>query len=247
MLRKILHMVFLVSVISVLGFLLFMFFSKKLDLNGEESFNEVSFGRPNVEINDYLVSDSVGFKMDVDKYLSEVNYQNPLLIEEHLNHLNSVFGNSTSHEKFLSEVLIDSVIYKYGFPDNLDTSRFLIDWASAFSNHKKYSNYPVFFDVVSDHWFLFCIDSILVKKVSLDNSLKYDFRIKYLQEVLYAYNYNFSIKETKFEKIIKYIHLGEWKYLFIQRFWKSTSFYFKLLVLIPILFLILGLCKYIFK
>ena len=245
--KRLIHILIGGLLISLIMFTFFVYFKGKLDVSGKQSFSKVFLEDKASLVLDSIRFDSLGNINKLNYDLGYLTATDPVIFEKHLELMDSVLNGSINYQKNLSFLITDSLSSSFSESNNLDTARFLIDWACAFSDHEKHSNYSVFFAVVADYWFVYCIDSILVKGVVLDNSLKYDFRLKYLQEVLNNYKYNFSIKETKFEKIIKYIHLGKWHYLIVQRFWRSTDFYVKLLVFIPILFVMLGVYKYIFK
>ena len=243
--RRMIHIIVLGLVVGVTSFIFFLCLKEKFDISGEQRFKTLSIHVPSDSMLDSISIDSFGHVLPGSLNFEDLIFVNPVGVEQHLAKFEKKVVDSRTYQKNLAFVLTDSVASAFSELNNFDSTRALINWAISYSNHSTYSDYPVFFDVVADYWFLFSIDSVLTPKVSLDEELKYDFRVRCLQELLLDYSYNLSIRESQFEKLVKYIHQGKWKYIFIARFWKTTSLAFKLVVGLILIMLIFGLYKYV--
>jgi hypothetical protein len=94
------------------------------------------------------------------------------------------------------------------------------------------------YKAIANNWISFVTNS-LTNRVKKENSFKYSFKCRFLRERCVQLGSIPDFGNTSIEKIILNVADSNWHYLFIERFWESTSFNFKLLIFTPILILMI--------
>lgn len=165
-----------------------------------------------------------------DIYLDSADRWNIGSIKNDLKVLDDAYNDSSMNRQVLSIALtsklfsrIDNYLNKY----NPDTLIYLIQWAEKFQDYALIEpENDLFYNSICSYWL-----SSLSNKIHFystqNNSIKYDFKFKYIVARLTELSSNPGIGVTKFEKVIDNVVSNKWSHL-IESSWNQTSLLQKL-------------------
>jgi len=177
-----------------------------------------------------------------DIYLDSSNYNNVEQLLHDISTLDSFIPlNHEINLEVLSTALTDKLNerYKNRFHEySPDSILLIIQWAEKFHSYANIDRSNArLYESIYDNWIEFAIQR-LDEYYYTDNSIKYNFKYKYLLERCRENKFNGSVGFTRFEKVINNIIEKKWRYL-LNRFWIGTTIYCKLFAVI-----IIGLTTY---
>jgi hypothetical protein len=114
---------------------------------------------------------------------------------------------------------------------NADTLIWLVQWAERFKYYAEVDQANAsLFQPLNDHWMNF-IANHLNNLYKNDESIKYDYKFRYLMSRCAENKYNIDIGNSKKEKFVYNIIDQQWSYI-LNRFIIGTSLLFKICIII---------------
>ena len=143
-------------------------------------------------------------------------------------------------DKYLNyEVLSDALTTKGQLGNwcntNLDSLDMLLSWSEKLLALSELEDGHAFvFKSVANYW---CgeVANQLTKAYEKEQFIRYKFKFRMLEERCARRQCGVATTPTAAEKVIKNVVEQQWHYLIIDRFWNTTSWFFKLLLLLPFL------------
>jgi hypothetical protein len=141
------------------------------------------------------------------------------------------------NEDALILCLTDSLLSVKWNTNNFDSLNSLLEIAEKYLIFSETTpQRKFFFKTVANTWVGFVTNklSTLVKN---ENALKYSFKCRYLRIRCSQLGFCPDCGNTSTDKIILNFTEQKWHYLFIERYWYGTSSLFKIITIIPFVFL----------
>jgi len=147
------------------------------------------------------------------------------------------------NEDILISCLSDSLI-KYNFHDcSIDSLNMLLNLSEKFLAYSEANpERKFFYKSIANNWVSY-VTNRLSTLVKTENSFKYSFKCRYLRERCVQLGFIPDFGNTSIEKVILNIADSNWHYLFIDRFWNTTTLVFKLLIF-SIIFILIAILVY---
>lgn len=148
--------------------------------------------------------------------------------------------NFMDYQKAISIALCDSLANRMKYVLNNyepDSLILLIRWAEKFSAYADIDQQnSKLYNVIFSYWLNY-ISNKLSDYYKERPSIKYDFKYRYIVCRCIENQYNSSISNSNFEKVIIYFIQKNWSYL-LNKFWISTGILYKLVVLLIFILII---------
>lgn len=183
-------------------------------------------------------------------YLDSSNFCNIQSIQKAIADLNTFNpADSSKNQEVIYMALTDKLAQriepslKTYHPDSLLK---ILQWSNKFDSYKDLDTANArAYNAISGYW-LGVVTNHLSAYAEVNSSLKYQFKFRYIQGLCQSRQYQPSIGDTGFEKIVLDSIDSRWSYLF-QRFWFGTGWLFKLVVLLGFSLTIYGYSCIIIK
>lgn len=153
--------------------------------------------------------------------------------------MDSTFKNKPeANEYIIIACLTDSLLQRYYGVENIDSLNALLIIAEKYATLSEAGlNHSFVLWALSDIWIEF-ISKKIAEQVKTNSSLKYSFKYRYIKTRCSNYQHPPNFGNSKFEKVVINFVEGDWYYLFVERYWKTTSLVIKAITLIPLFILI---------
>ena len=227
----------LFSILVVSIFIFLLVFLSKLDT--DTTFKQIDLENNGVIINlaKDIHRDSTIIVKDIFPYKKYINYDNWKTVSSINNDLAILDSINPNHFNNL-DALVNALTIKntFWYSSSLDSlNMLLVQWVDKFNNSDSLLNKVVF-----NYW----MNQVALRLDSLqkeNEKIKYSFQFKFLKErCAQSGNFANSTPDDSFTKIVNNIIWRKWHYLICERFWKSTSIPFKIVVFAFMIFTLWG-------
>lgn len=184
-----------------------------------------------------IPSKNVFYDFDYNDFLENGNYCDFKSLQKTIYTFDSIYNNYLAiTEPILYYALADSLIKKEKNSinsNNLDYMISRLNWISGFRYYAEMSaKNRDLYESVHGAW-LSKISNEISRSIEKDKKLMFNYKVKHILSLCKTEGYIIPIKIGNSSKIIDNLINGNYSYI-LKRFWYSTSLFFKLLVLIPI-------------
>lgn len=174
----------------------------------------------------HLSSSEINDQFPYNTYLDAVNLNQIKRIIQDIELIDSIFPNQQEKTRSIFEQLLTTKLEERIRPSlevaNIDSLIIMAQWAERFHFYKDIeSPNTQLYKIVYRYWFNL-ISNQVSQYSERDNSIKYNFKFKYLVGLIQSKKYAPSISNTKGEKVLLYLTEGKYAYLF-NRFWNGSS------------------------
>jgi hypothetical protein len=169
-------------------------------------------------------------------FIDSASWWNFKTINETLLTMNTVFVNSESeNEEVLLTCLTDSLLNSKWNCFNLDTLDFLLSTSEHYLSFAEANpERKYLFKPVAVAWCSF-VSNQLSEASNQNSSLKYSLKFQYVAQHSRNLKCSPDIRYSNSEKLFIYLTEQKWSYLFMDRYWKGTSTFFKIATILPLL------------
>lgn len=193
-------------------------------------------------LNESNILDKFPYKI----YLDSSNYEEVVFIQRDLLKMDSIISNNKRlNRKVLSIALtqkleeqLNSGFDKYN-PDSLILMLQIVEKFKNYADLDKEN--AQLFKALYTHWLSF-IANKLGAYYRNDNSVKYDYKFKYIVSRCEEKGFTTDVGNTQIEKAVNNVIEQNWCYL-INRFWIGTTLIFKAIIFFVTIITLLGYCS----
>jgi hypothetical protein len=198
-----------------------------------------------IPVSELLVSENSTYVLDsigAEKYIFNAALCDIPVMRKDIHALDSLFGESKTGRDTYIDLLTTQLLKRVESGTsvhNIDSLTALAQWVVRLDCLKETDpEYGRVFKVVYRYWMNY-ISNKLGQYFEEDNSIKYNFKFRYLCALCQSKKFSPPVGNSKMEKLTQYLTENQWVYIF-NRFWYGTGVSAKLLAITVALLTLYG-------
>jgi hypothetical protein len=189
-----------------------------------------------------LTSDNLMSTFPYKVYLDSIDIYDINTIKASILEIDTVSKDNMLSQQIVSIALTDSLLtysrnkYENYNPDSLIL---LMKWMQRFNYYADIDKQnKILYEVIDEFW-LNHLTNKLIQYCKDNNSLKYDYKVKYLTSQMEQNGYNTGVGFSNFEKVLNNITENKYSYIY-NKFMSRSSFFQKIILGLFFLFTFYG-------